>query len=308
MRPAGAVLLICHRPWNGRSTGSKRHRFKIVLARPWPNGSLRRMGTNSRNANRASFLLGWDAVKANAIPGFLLQGLMLVVLASYYLSGTCAAWLNRLAHIKEEQGLLFVVGAAILAGALAPELFLIVFFQRGRLRRENLRNLAFTIPTWGLDGILVDWLYRLNAIWFGDIVTVPVVAAKILVDQFGFNPLIAAPLQVLIYEWKNDGFSLESIRRSLTGEHYVSRIVPTLLATWAVWIPLMAIIYSLPFPLQFPLFSIALTFWVLLLTYMTNRFAGKIEADAPPALSVIKTESWTNAEKLSSSAPGNEGS
>ena len=52
------------------------------------------------------------------------------------------------------------------------------------------------------------------------------------------------------------------------------------------WAPLMAIIYSLPYPLQFPLFSLALTFWVLLLTYMTNRFAGKIEADAALALSV----------------------
>jgi TRAP-type C4-dicarboxylate transport system permease small subunit len=51
--------------------------------------------------------------------------------------------------------------------------------------------------------------------------------------------------------------------------------VPTLLATWSVWIPLMAIIYSLPLPLQFPLFSLALTFWVLLLTYMTNSFAAR---------------------------------
>jgi hypothetical protein len=59
-----------------------------------------------------------------------------------------------------------------------------------------------------------------------------------------------------------------------------------LLATWAVWIPLMAIIYSLPLALQFPLFGLALTFWVLLLTYMTNRFAGQIEADAPLALAV----------------------
>ena len=39
-------------------------------------------------------------------------------------------------------------------------------------------------------------------------------------------------------------------------------------------IPLMAIIYSLPLALQFPLFSLALTFWVLLLTYMTNTFAA----------------------------------
>ena len=48
----------------------------------------------------------------------------------------------------------------------------------------------------------------------------------------------------------------------------------------------MAIIYSLPLALQFPLFALALTFWVLLMTYMTNRFAGKIEADATIALAV----------------------
>jgi hypothetical protein len=42
--------------------------------------------------------------------------------------------------------------------------------------------------------------------------------------------------------------------------------------------------YSLPLALQFPLFGLALSFWVLLLTYMTNRFAGKIEADAPLVL------------------------
>ena len=55
----------------------------------------------------------------------------------------------------------------------------------------------------------------------------------------------------------------------------------------------MAIIYSLPLALQFPLFGLALSFWVLLLTYMTNRFAGKIEADAPLALAVADVEKLT---------------
>ncbi len=63
-------------------------------------------------------------------------------------------------------------------------------------------------------------------------------------------------------------------------------MVPTLLATWAVWIPLMAIIYSLPLALQFPLFSLALTFWVLLLTYMTNSFALK-HAQAAHAAGIV---------------------
>jgi hypothetical protein len=239
----------------------------------------------TRKTNRTPLALGWEAAKANAVPGFILQAAMLAVLIAYYASSRFAAWLNALAHYKQQHGLVFVVGAAVFAGAIVPELFVIVFFQRSRFRRENLRNLAFTIPAWGIDGILVDLMYRLNALWFGDVTTVWVVTAKILVDQLGYNPFFAAPAEVLVYEWKNDGFSWESVRRAFTRDHYRDKIVPTLLATWAVWGPLMAIIYSLPYALQFPLFSIALTFWVLLLTYMTNRFAGKIEADAPPALS-----------------------
>lgn len=246
------------------------------------------MSVVSRQENRTSLAIGWEAAKANAIPAFILQGAMLVILISYYLSPACAGFLNRLAQYREEQGLVFVVLAAVFAGAIVPELFVIFFFQRGRPRAQNFRNLAFTIPTWGIDGILVDLMYRMNTVWFGDVVTVPVVLAKILVDQLGYNPFFAAPAEVLVYEWKNEGFSWKSVRRALTWNHYRDKIGPTLLATWAVWAPLMAIIYSLPFALQFPLFSIALTFWVLLLTYMTNRFAGKIEADAPPALSVAK--------------------
>ena len=35
------------------------------------------------------------------------------------------------------------------------------------------------------------------------------------------------------------------MRRALTWAHYKDKIVPTLLATWAVWMPLMAVIYAL---------------------------------------------------------------
>jgi hypothetical protein len=60
-------------------------------------------------------------------------------------------------------------------------LFLILFFQRGRPSRRNLRNLLFTVPVWGLDGTLVDLLYRNEAAWFGDVATLPVVATINLV-------------------------------------------------------------------------------------------------------------------------------
>lgn len=228
-------------------------------------------------AARTPLTIGWEAARANVVPAVILQAAMVALLIAYYWSAPCAAALDRLAQFKQAHGLIFVVVAATAAGALLPELFLIFFFQHGRPRRANLRSLAFTIPMWAIDGILVDLLYRANAWWFGHAVTFPVVVAKICVDQFGYNPIIAAPSEVLVYEWKNEGVSWASFRRALTRSYYLDKIVPTLLATWVVWIPLVAIIYSLPLPLQFPLFSLALTFWVLLLTYMTNRFSGKID-------------------------------
>jgi hypothetical protein len=234
--------------------------------------------------SRSPFLLGWEAAKANALPALIIQFLMLMLLVGYFLNPAVARLLGHFAEFKRVHGFASVLIASIVAGAIIPEIFVILFFQRGRVTRVNLRNLAFTIPVWGFDGALVDLLYRIQAHWFGDVATIGVVVAKVCVDQFGYNPFFAAPFGVLTYEWKNNGITLKPVRDLFTWQHYRDKILPTLVATWAVWIPLMAIIYSLPLALQFPLFALALSFWVLLLTYMTNRFAGKIEADAPLAL------------------------
>ncbi len=236
--------------------------------------------------HRTPWALGWEAARANLVPALVIQALMLALLAGYYWSPAVAGMLNEMAAYKLRHGFIFVILAAIAAGAIVPELFLILFFQRGRATRRNLRNLRFTVPIWAFDGWLVDLLYWTEAAWLGNVVTVPVVLGKICLDQFGYNPFFAAPFGVLTYEWKNTGFSLESLGRGFTWGHYRDKVVPTLLATWAVWIPLMAIIYSLPLALQFPLFSLALTFWVLLLTYMTNSFALK-HAQAAHAAGIV---------------------
>ncbi len=238
--------------------------------------------------SRTPLTIGWDAARANAKPALIIQAIMLALAIAYYTNPATSNALRSLAKFKQAHGLVFVIAASVLAGAIIPEIFLILFFQRGRPQRVNLRNLAFTIPVWGFDGSLVDLLYRAEAHLLGDVAAAPVVLGKILIDQFGYNVFFAAPFGVLTYEWKNSGISLQPVRDLFTWRHYRDKIFPTLLATWAVWIPLMAIIYSLPLVLQFPLFGLALSFWVLLLTYMTNRFAGKVEADAPIALATMK--------------------
>jgi hypothetical protein len=249
---------------------------------------------STAHSPRTPWSLGWQAAKANALPALIIQLVMFALLAGYYASPSIAHALQQFAEFKRAHGFGFVLIASVIAGAILPEFFLIVFFQRGRVSRRNFRNLLFTIPVWGFDGSLVDVLYRTEAHWFGDIATVPVIAAKICVDQFGYNPFFAAPFGVLTYEWKNTGISMQPVRELFTWRHYRDKILPTLVATWAVWIPLMGIIYSLPLALQFPLFALALSFWVLLLTYMTNRFAGKIEADEVLALASTEMKSKRN--------------
>ncbi|HEX8280237.1 MAG TPA: hypothetical protein VF551_02575 [Chthoniobacterales bacterium] len=236
--------------------------------------------------SRNPLALGWEAVRANLLPALVIQLAMLAILIAYYASPEFAAFWHRIADFKRAHGIPFVVLSTIVAASILPEIFVVLFFQRGRVRPENLRNIIFTAPIWGFDGITVDLMYRGLAAWLGDVASVGVVLSKILIDQFGYNVFFAAPYGVLAYEWKNSGFSFDALRRSVTCQTYREKIIPTLFTTWAVWIPLMAIIYSLPLALQFPLFSLALTFWVLLLTYMTNRFAGK--AGRPAAVAPVE--------------------
>jgi hypothetical protein len=238
--------------------------------------------------SRSPLIIGWEAAKANAKPALIIQAFMLALAIAFYTNPAVASGLRSLAEFKREHGFAFVILASVTAGALIPEIFLILFFQRGKPQPVNLRNLAFTIPVWGFDGSLVDLLYRAEAHWLGDAATAPIVLGKIFIDQFGYNVFFAAPFGVLTYEWKNSGLSTQPVRDLFTWPHYRDKIFPTLVATWAVWIPLMAIIYSLPLALQFPFFGLALSFWVLLLTYMTNRFAGRVSADAPIALATAR--------------------
>src|SRR2546423_3319328 len=239
-------------------------------------------------SSRTPVMIGWEASRANGKPALIIQAIMLALAIAFYTNSSVAEALRNLAEFKRAHGLAFVIVASVLAGAILPEIFLILFFQRGRPQIGNLRNLAFTIPVWGFDGSLVDLMYRAEAHWLGDVATIPVVLAKICIDQFGYNIFFAAPFGVLTYEWKNNGISVRPMRDLFTWPHYRDKIIPTLVATWAVWIPLMGIIYSLPLALQFPMFGLPLSFWVLLLTYMTNRFAGKVQADAPLALAVAR--------------------
>lgn len=218
---------------------------------------------------------GLRAARANVVPGLIVQGLMLSILLAYYFYPPTHAWLDGLAALKARWGYGYSAINSVAAGAVIPELLRIFFFQQGKFLRSNFSNLLFTAPFWCMMGLVVDYFYRCQDGWFGSEATVFVVAKKVLVDQFLYNPLFACPVTTWLYDWKLRGFRLQGARVFFTGRYYQDYVIPTLFATWGVWIPVMSILYSLPSMLQIPLSGLALSLWVMLYTWMSEQSRTK---------------------------------
>lgn len=218
-------------------------------------------------------MAGLRAARANVVPGLIVQSLMLSVLLAYYFYPPMSHWLNGLAAVKERWGYGYAALNGIVAGALIPEILRICVFQNGRMQRRNFSNLIFAASFWCLMGMVVDFFYRRQAVWFGEEVTFFVVMKKVLVDQFPYNIVFAAPVTTWLYDWKYRGYSWVGLSEFFTLHYYRDHVLPTLFATWGVWIPIMAILYSLPSLLQIPLFGMALSLWVMLYTWMSEQEA-----------------------------------
>ena len=212
---------------------------------------------------------GMAGMKQNALPGLALWMLaLLLVLADWTLPSAHAAF-QSVGMWKSHYGLAFSAATTAFFGGAVPFLFLLA---SGRIRRHRwVAELAFYTLFWAYKGLEVDLFYRLQAHLFGNHATPGTIVRKVLVDQFIYNPIWAAPTSALAFLWKESSFSLRAMKSRL-GLDFMTFAVPvTLMSTWAVWIPAVVIIYSLPAPLQIPLFNLALCFWVLVLSFISKR-------------------------------------
>lgn len=224
---------------------------------------------------KTPLFIGLRAARVNLVPGLIIQAVLVVLVLAYYFHPPVRAVLESLAAAKERGGFFFTMISTAIAGAILPETLKVLTFQRGKVRRENLDELLFLLVFWSLDGVIVDMFYRLQALWFGSEINLSTIVKKVLVDQFLYNPFFAAPLGLFFYEWKNQHYARAGMSRTFTWTFYKNKTIPTLFATWTVWIPLTAAIYALPQLLQIPIFCLALTFWVMMFAYITSSARGR---------------------------------
>jgi len=206
------------------------------------------------------------AARANLLPGILLQCLMVVFLSAYVAHEGTRIFLAEVARVRQETGYLFAFVSYATAAALLPEILRIAFFQGGRPTRRNLWLFVTAAPAWGCLGIIVDFFYRCQTGWFGSGTGLMTILPKVLVDQLLFSPLISNPLTIAWFIWRDERFHSTAWRKIFRPGFYMDRIFPVQVSGWIIWIPGVALVYSMPPLLQIPVAVLIQAFWAMVFT------------------------------------------
>lgn len=208
-------------------------------------------------------------MRFNLRPALVLQAFALLIVCGYFWSVPIKAALDVVGGLKVRYGYGYSALATCLFGGLLP--YTVLAFAGRIPRQRRFAELAFYALLWLWKGVEVDALYRAQALWFGEGSGVATITLKALVDQFVYVPLWAAPSQVLLFTWKDAGFSLAGTRAAFQRQSLGQRILVVMFSTWVVWLPAVAIVYSLPSALQVPLFNLVLCFWCLLMSFISRE-------------------------------------
>lgn len=236
-------------------------------------------------------------IRINLLPGIALWLVALAVVATYHYVDAAGPGFARIAELKEAYGYLYSGIATAVFGGIIPFLYL---RAAGRVPGGKVRSwFLFFLCFWTWRGIEVDAFYRLQDWLFGSGADAKTVAVKVVVDQFVYSPLWAAPVLAVLYAWKDVDFSWTGLKKRLNRRMFLFEIPSVLLSTWIVWIPAVAIIYSLPLPLQIPLFNLVLCFFVLLVSVLESPDNGDISVFDPTGSSGALDPVGSNADKPS---------
>ena len=210
-----------------------------------------------------------EALRQNLVPGLILQCFALVlVLGYYYIPGITVLCLY-IGEVKTEYGYLFSAISTSFFGGVIP--FLILCMRKEIERAMVWKVGVFYTLFWLWKGVEIDFLYRMQAMLFGEGIDFYTILKKVIVDQLVYNPFYAVICIAVFHLWKDHHFSLSQTRRALN-RHLFTQVIPTMMfCTWLIWFPTTAIVYSMPSPLQMPLFNMVLCFYVLLINVVGSK-------------------------------------
>lgn len=221
-------------------------------------------------------LLSWcrpgvEALRQHWRPFVLIQVAALAALLCFFYLPVVNVQVTRLAEWNQARGWVSAAIASALAGGLLPEFAKLATRIDPKPLSRRLRDTAFTMAFFLVNGSCVYFFYRLQAELFGAVADVPTTVKKVAFDQFVFTPFFSLPMSLAAFTWLKHDFRPTPTLFDLHWSAMLRRLPTIILPAWAFWIPMTAMIYSLPGAIQFVLFSFALGAWSLLLVFITTH-------------------------------------
>ncbi len=206
--------------------------------------------------------------RQNRVPCVLLNVVVVVLVASYYLCPQVAGVWQAVGTFKTRWSYLFSCISTIFSAALLPSA--VQWLMGTRPAGGGLKRLACRAVFWGYRGMEIDLFYHFQAWLFGQGNDLGTLATKVVMDQFVYSTLWAVPSYVIALRWIDLGFSWPRTLASLDRRFWTHTCPTVLFTNWLIWIPTVALVYSLPAPLQFPLFSVVMCFFILIVTLLAK--------------------------------------
>ena len=207
--------------------------------------------------------------RQNRVPCLVLNLFAVALVASYYQVPALAGFWESVGDFKNHWSFVFSCVSTMFAAAVMP---FFIQMGMGTLPAEGRwQRLTLLMLFWGYRGMEIDLFYRFQGWFFGHGHDGATLAKKVFVDQFVMSPIWFVPTYVIALRWVEMGGSWARTRPTLNREFWTRTCPMVLITNWLIWIPAVALIYSLPTALQFPLFTFVMCFFILVVTVMTMR-------------------------------------
>jgi len=214
----------------------------------------------------------------------VLQAAMAAIVLTYYYWPAGATVLSNFAAWEHQGGVLTAAVVTGLAAGVLSEFSIVYFHNKGRWTVHHIEHAGFKFVMFFIGGGIVCIFYGYQALWFGNGNSWPVLLKKIFVDQFIFSLFWANPYNACMIRWHALRYSGRKLWRELGFNFAAQRILPVCITGWMFWIPGVFLIYSMPTPLQVPLFIFANAIWGILLPAVARQEQQVLAAEKEVAL------------------------
>ena len=213
--------------------------------------------------------IGWESVKANAVPMVVLWLLAALTVLVYYRVPESDAVFSPLVKWQTESGWIAAFLNRVVFCGVIPGIFLLSV-KSIRPSRPLLTVGVYSL--WGgLWGVACDGFFTLQTAVFGAGTDLATLVKKTLVDQLAWNVFLCTPVNAVFFPWVAHDFK-RGPKRSC--RDFVQDCLAMLVANWIVWVPVTVVVYAFPLPLQIQLVGLACSFWMLVALRAAARKGG----------------------------------